>query len=295
MKRLVWIAFVMVTLTGLPSRTHALAKTMPGSSCQAMDESVTPGLGRGATDIGSGGTAYVAVCSLIRDNTTNTNGLVALQVRVDKGDTSSRQCTATVHDGYGSITKSVVRSVSGSGVRAFDWTTTVNTSSASAYYTITCALGGNDLIKTLSWDEPAQAAGADVKIMPGNFCKNQGAGIAPFRRNGNGITSYPGMFGSGALVQCAPLRDKLQGPTNLSSLKVRMYSDGSFEAGCQAIIGDGYANNYMLSVLETSTIHGNIIFTFGKLVSSPFSFSSQYGLECNLAPGQSIYSVEWSE
>jgi hypothetical protein len=247
-------------------------------------------LGRGTTDIGSPGIAYSVRCSLIRDNTTNTNGLAALQVRVTKGDITSRTCTATVHDRYGSSLKSVARSVSGSGVKTFDWTNTLNTSSGSgAYYTVSCSMGGNDFIKSLYWDEPAPAAGSDAKIMPGNLCKT--SGYAPMVRNPEYVTSGAGPFG-GTFVECGPLRDTFSFFSTLVGLKVRLYA-GTTTTDCQGIIGDGH-DGYLLAVDKAATAVGNTTFDYGTSLNG-WAFGAQYGLECWLTPSDKIYSVEWAE
>lgn len=267
-------------------------KSSPGSACQ-IDNDNNLDAGRGTGDFLTGETPFTAVCSLVRDNTTNTNGLLALQVRLMKNDGASQTCTARSHDAFGNLLKAVSRSVSGTGGKTLSWGTSLNVSGAGSYYSVTCSLNGGTAVSNLYWNEPSPSEpSGDAKIVHANECKT--ATHLPLLRNTNRVTATtgPGFENfTSTLLQCAPMRDTFKAASILTSLVVR----GNGSGNCEGVIGDGH-NNYLLSVSDGHDGPGSFTLDFGNTLNMS-AINAQYGMECSLPAGGSgaLYSFAWRE
>ena len=286
------ILFVALWLGASASAVSADSKVLPASACQTNSDAFNR-LTRNTTTIGVIAGQNNMVCSLVRDNMTNTNGLSALRFRVSKADSTSRTCTAYAVDGYGNVLKSVSRTVSGSGIKNFDFGNTLNVSSSTAVYNVQCGLGLNDIGLNLYYNEPNPGLGADAKAVPGQYCKPAYTIQQVPNYVNRYSTSLGGIFAT-TLVQCAPLRDRFSNYGSLDSLQVRVQS-GSGQLACEAIIADDH-ENYILNVVREVDGTGNDTLDWGSTMDGRYLVAGHFGLECNLyGTSDYIYSVKWAE
>lgn len=284
------LAGAVTAVSLVPRAAHAIEKMQPASACQVLNEANTT-IGRGAVDIGSVSGAFSVSCPLLRDNTTNTNGLFPFWLRVNKGDATSRTCTAYSVDGYGNILKSVSRSVTGTGVQTFDWTTALNVSSANgATYAINCTFGPSDFGENMYWNEPNPPLGADTKTLPGTSCKSS-AGPYLLTRSSTSL-SASSQF-SQSIIECPLLRDQFNLFSGLTDLNMRVYHGGTAASDCQAIVADSYFN-YVLSVDKEITTAGNQTLKFGTSLNT-LNLNAYYDIECFLNPQDKIYEIDYAE
>jgi hypothetical protein len=288
-------AFVcLVGATLAPSAAFALAKTMPASACQKPVETANmTSLGRGANFAYTLAGDLSLSCSLLRDNTTNTNGLSALQVVVSKNDANARSCSVYAYDGYGNLLKAVGRTVSGTGLKTFDWTNSLNVSSANgAYYTVLCDLGPYDVGVSVYWNEPTPGLGNDVKTFPGGYCKPD-YGEFFLTHSVPGLTGTSTFSDHRYIMVCPMLRDTFSSTRGLQAVNVRMYHGDTIQSDCQGIIADRH-DNYVKSVVRSVTQVGNATLSFGTSLNV-LNTATYYALECGMGQNDIVYSVEYAE
>lgn len=265
-----------------------------GSSCMVSND-LNLSAGRGTGDFLATG-PFTAVCSLIRDNTTNTNGLSDLEVRLLKSGSESQTCTAYVHDKFGNLLKAVPRTATGTGAKTLDWEAKVDTSSDSAYYSVRCDLNANTTLGSIYWKEPSPSEpSGDRKIMPANECKT--VGYLPLVREANRLTATNGFLGVPQTnVQCAPMRDTFSDSVQLSSLQVR----GHGIVLCEGIVGDG-TGNYILKADKENSTASNFTFDWAPpdlTANQTGLLGARFGLECwlpNNPASAALYSIAWKE
>ncbi len=288
--RLLGLASVVTATSLLPRTAHAIEKMQPASACQVLDEANTA-IGRGASDIGSTSGAFSISCPLLRDNTTNTNGITPFWLRVNKGDATSRTCTAYAADGYGNILKSVSKSVSGTGVQTFDWGTSFNVSSANgATYAVSCTFGALDFGENMYWNEPNPPLGADTKSLPGTSCKPS---EGPYILTRSSTSLSGSSTFNQAEIECPLLRDQFNLFSGLTDLNMRVYRGGPQPSDCQGIVADNY-QNYVLSV-DKVMVAGNQTLKFGTSLNT-WNLNAYYDIECFLLnPQDRIYEIDYAE
>lgn len=274
----------------------AASKTVPTSACQTLDGRDAR-LARSENEITSIGSDFTISCPILRDNTTNTNGLSALQLRVKKADTATRSCTAYASDGFGSQLKSVTKTVSGTGVQPFDWGTTFNVSSANgANYAVVCTLGAEDFGEGIYWTETNGVTSPDTKILPGAACKPASKDDVLYR-NGLGAVWGESTFGTNpgpVLMQCPMTRDVFSTSTTLRSVNVRMFhQDAIKDADCFGVVADS-ATNVVKSVDKPVTSIGWVNLDWGTSLNVA-SAAGYYDLECALGASDVIFSYSWGE
>jgi hypothetical protein len=93
------------------------------------------------------------VCGIVRDNTTNTNGLSDLEMSVTDPTTGSFFCDAISADRTGNLLKVVRRTSTRMGVQTLDWGASLNVSSSKGHYAITCTVPANGIIHNVFANE----------------------------------------------------------------------------------------------------------------------------------------------
>ena len=155
-------ASVMVVLLvgmGALVRAHAQAATSvlgpticvragtPGSSGLEYTSTGVTNLTGGQTDV---------ICSLFRDNTTNTNGMQDLEVSVTDPSPAPGGviCEASSWDRNGLIKKKASRSNTVTGNQVLDWGGSVNVSVSRGFYSMRCTLPAGATLRSIFYTEP---------------------------------------------------------------------------------------------------------------------------------------------
>jgi hypothetical protein len=106
----------------------------------------------GVTNI-SGAPAEV-LCSLFRDNTSNSNGMQDLELSVKDPTSGSVICDAQSLDRKGVIKKQVRKQTSVTGESVLDWGSGVNVSVSKGFYVIRCTIPNGATIRSIYYVEP---------------------------------------------------------------------------------------------------------------------------------------------
>jgi hypothetical protein len=94
------------------------------------------------------------VCSLVRDNTTNTNGLSDLEMVVTApAGGGNFDCTALAEDRNGNPVLAVHRMTSRSGAQVLDWGGSITVSASKGYYIINCDTPAGGVIHSVFHNE----------------------------------------------------------------------------------------------------------------------------------------------
>jgi hypothetical protein len=153
------VAF-LVTAGAFPL-THAKAATsvLGSTVCVRADVVGASGSGLFYSTYGLNNISGVnvdVVCNLFRDNTTNTNGLQALEVSIT--DPSSGPggfiCDAISLDRYGMTKKIVPRTNTAVGNSILSWGSSVNVSVSKGFYALRCTVPNGGWIRSLYYQEP---------------------------------------------------------------------------------------------------------------------------------------------
>jgi hypothetical protein len=155
-------AFLMVVgLVGLGA--------VPFANAQAASSVLGPTVCVRATSNGNGGLEYTTagvsnisgapldiVCSLFRDNTSNTNGMQALEMAIHDPSAAPGGfiCDAVSQDRVGNATKVVRRTNTGVGNRILSWGSSVNVSVSRGHYAIRCTVPNGGTIRSIYYLEP---------------------------------------------------------------------------------------------------------------------------------------------
>ena len=93
------------------------------------------------------------ICGVVRDNTTNTNGISDLEMAVSDPTTGSFFCDAISADRNGNLLKVVRRTSTHSGPQILDWGNTLNVGGNKGHYAITCTVPANGVIHSVFVNE----------------------------------------------------------------------------------------------------------------------------------------------
>lgn len=147
------VASLLVLIPSVATRAHADAKVLGPMVCHAaapfLDQTLEYRVG-GITN-NSGGAVQI-VCSLMRDTVSNTNGLRDLEVAVTD-PTGSFSCDAVSEDRNGEPVKVVHRSISGTGNKVLDWSSSLNVSVNRGHYSVSCFLPDKASLHSIYYDE----------------------------------------------------------------------------------------------------------------------------------------------
>jgi hypothetical protein len=122
-----------------------------------------------ANQNGQGGLVYITagvqnisgapidvVCTLFRDNTTNTNGMQDLEMAIQDPSASPGGfiCDAVAQDRKGLTTKVVRRTNTGVKDQVLDWGGSVNVSVSKGHYAVRCTVPNGGTIRSIYYQEP---------------------------------------------------------------------------------------------------------------------------------------------
>lgn len=156
-------ASVAVVLVAMAVGTVLIAKAQAATSVLGSTVCVREG------NAGSSGLEYLSsgvinsvgapanvICSLFRDNTTNTNGMQDLEVSIfdPSGTAGGVTCTAFSFDRLGVIRKKVDRTATATGNIIIDWGGSVNVSVTRGHYAIRCTLPAGATLRSIFYTEP---------------------------------------------------------------------------------------------------------------------------------------------
>jgi hypothetical protein len=100
------------------------------------------------------GSSGQILCSLFRDNTTNTNGLQDLEVSVNDPTTGSISCLAVSTRRDGSSLKTAERRATKTGEQILDFGGSLSSSVSKGHYSITCSMPLGAVIHNIFYLEP---------------------------------------------------------------------------------------------------------------------------------------------
>jgi hypothetical protein len=103
------------------------------------------------------GASLDVVCSLFRDNTTNTNGMQDLELAITDPTSTAPGgfiCDGITQDRTGSATKVIRRTSTKLGNSILDWGGSVNVSVAKGHYAIRCTVPNGGIIRSIFYQEP---------------------------------------------------------------------------------------------------------------------------------------------
>jgi hypothetical protein len=150
---------VLLVGTGALVRSHANAATsvLGPTACVKAGNQGSIGLEYTSEGVAnSTGVPTEVICSLFRDNTTNTNGMQDLEIAIrDPNPTAGvLACTAFSYDRNGVIKKSLEKRPTTVGNVIIDWGSAINVSVSRGYYTIRCMLPVNAIVRSIFYTEP---------------------------------------------------------------------------------------------------------------------------------------------
>ena len=94
------------------------------------------------------------VCALVRDNTTNTNGLSDLEMVVTApAGGGNFDCTALAEDRNGNPVIAVHRTTTSAGTKVLDWGGSITVSASKGYYIVSCDVPANGIIRSVFHNE----------------------------------------------------------------------------------------------------------------------------------------------
>jgi hypothetical protein len=151
----------LITVGALPL-THAQAASSVVGSTVCVRADVVGASGSGLVYTSNGvnnisGANVDIICTLFRDNTTNTNGLqdLELSITVPSGlGAGDFTCDALSLDRYGMTKKIVPRANSVVGNTVLDWGSSVNLSVSKGSYSLRCTVPNGGWIRSLWYLEP---------------------------------------------------------------------------------------------------------------------------------------------
>jgi hypothetical protein len=149
-------------VTGVLPLTHARAAstTLGPTVCVRAGVNGLSGTGliydyNGVTvATGTGGGPVDIVCTLFRDNTSNSNGMQDLEMSVFDPTTGSIFCDAMSLDRKGIQKKISRRQTSVTGESVLDWGGSVNVSVSKGFYSIRCQVPNGGAIRSIYYVEP---------------------------------------------------------------------------------------------------------------------------------------------
>jgi hypothetical protein len=144
-----------LALAAVPGRSIANdAKVMGGTACRRASTGTMLGL-QYTTDgvVNVSGQSMQVICSILRDNTGNTNGLAGLQVGVTDTTSGGIACDAVADDPKGNPVIVTRKSSTKLGAQVLDFGTTVSKSAAKGYYSLNCSLPNGAKISSIYSNE----------------------------------------------------------------------------------------------------------------------------------------------
>jgi hypothetical protein len=148
-------AFALAALL-VPGRSMGLDGKIAGpTSCQ-LGASVAGArlsyLTSGVTNVS--GINVNVVCALVRDNTTNTNGLQDLEMSVTApAGGGNFDCTLLSEDRQGNPVLAVHRTTTRPGAQVLDWAGSITVSTSKGYYILNCDVPNNGTIHSIFHNE----------------------------------------------------------------------------------------------------------------------------------------------
>lgn len=155
-------AFLMVVgvvaLGAVPVSQVGAATTVLGTTfCVRADVAGAGGSGLIYNSLGVTNAAGINVdiiCSLFRDNTTNTNGMQDLELSVNDPTTGSFFCNALSQKRDGMLVKQVPRQSTKTGEQIIDWGGSLNASVSRGHYAVRCTVPNGGVIHSIYYQEP---------------------------------------------------------------------------------------------------------------------------------------------
>jgi hypothetical protein len=153
-QRLTAVTAFALGLVALPRHSiGADGKIINSTNCQLAGDAA----GRLSYLVGGvmniSGINHDVMCGLLRDNTTNTNGISDLEMSVSDPTTGSFFCDAVSADRNGNLLKVVRRTSTKSGAQILDWGASLNLSASKGHYAITCTVPNNGVIHNVFVNE----------------------------------------------------------------------------------------------------------------------------------------------
>jgi hypothetical protein len=153
------VAF-LVTIGALPgNRVHAATSVLGSTVCVRADVVGASGSGLIFTTYGLNnisGASVDVVCNLFRDNTTNTNGMQALELSITDPSTGPGGfiCDAISMDRWGMTKKVVPKTNTAVGNSVLNWGASVNISVSKGFYALHCTVPNGGWIRSIYYQEP---------------------------------------------------------------------------------------------------------------------------------------------
>jgi hypothetical protein len=134
------------------SETGADGKVIGASPCHPAGGGTT-GLTYGAGHVtNTSGATMNVICPIVRDDATNQDGLVDLEIAVSD-PTGTLSCDAVAVGRTGNILKSTTKNTPGTGARVIDFGTALNVSEDRGHYAIICRVPSKASIHSIYYGE----------------------------------------------------------------------------------------------------------------------------------------------
>jgi hypothetical protein len=139
----------------LPGSSRGLDGKIAGpTACQLGASTAGARLSYNTSGVTNVSTVNVnVVCTLVRDNTTNTNGLSDLEMVVTAPAAGNFDCTALAEDRGGNPVLAVHRMSDRTGTQVLDWGASITVSASKGYYVVNCDVPVNGVIRSIFHNE----------------------------------------------------------------------------------------------------------------------------------------------
>jgi hypothetical protein len=153
--RFITTLLAAAAVVALPGRSQGLDGKIAGpTACQLGAATAGARLQYNTSGVTNVSAVNVnVVCALVRDNTTNTNGLSDLEMVVTAPAAGNFDCVAIAEDRNGSPLIVVHRTTSGPGNHVLDWGGSITVSGSKGYYVVNCDVPVNGIIRSIFHNE----------------------------------------------------------------------------------------------------------------------------------------------
>jgi hypothetical protein len=154
-RRIITTILAAGAVLALPGSSRGLDGKIAGpTACQLGAATAGARLLYNTSGVTNASTVNVnVVCTLVRDNTTNTNGLADLEMVVTAPGAGNFDCTALAEDRNGSPVLAVHRMSNRAGTQVLDWGSSITVSASKGYYVINCDVPVNGVIRSIFHNE----------------------------------------------------------------------------------------------------------------------------------------------
>jgi hypothetical protein len=154
-----WIVLAgILVASSFGSRALADTKIISAAgNCKAASSSQATYLHYSLTDASVGGSVpggYLTMfCTMIRDVTTNSDGLESFDVLVNNPAGKSTFCTVASYDANGTQIDAATAATAATGIQWLHFGTAINVSAAGGFYAFGCYVPAYGSVKFYSWAE----------------------------------------------------------------------------------------------------------------------------------------------